>query len=237
MNLKYYLYLAVCYITHPFRWLMPKYTNFEFAIRYLFKNDFTRAWVYCQSAFETGSFTSNLCVNYKNYFGIGKSKLQQYQSSSTPYLGSNPLAPSNFAAYRSVYQSVYYYFDWCSNPSRRVNSLPSIQQGLNDVMLAGTSTSKVPDLPYEIDSIQGLAIIKQYFNACGFAFKTASFFGEGVVPYTNGCISKTSEYTPSNWRYYVNYLYTLLFFTFVGLCTFNPRYRSKIKGKISKIIH
>jgi len=57
---------------------MPYYSNFNFATKYLFPNDWVRAWVESQSRMETNGWQSNICKTQKNYFNIGKSKDGQY---------------------------------------------------------------------------------------------------------------------------------------------------------------
>lgn len=209
---------------------MPKYTNFEFAIRYLFPNDWVRSWVYSQSRMETGNWTSNICKTQKNYFNIGSSKLGEYQSGSTAYSGTSTQEPSHFANYWSVYQSVYDYYDWVTNPKRRISSNPTIQQGLDAVF--SPEVGLVPSEKYDSNHFNFKASITQYFNAAAVVFKAASFYATGVVNYTNAVLSSSSQYTPSNWRYYVNYFIT--FFIPYCLCIYftNTSHARKVKTKI-----
>lgn len=113
LRFKYYLFMFVCYLTHPFRLLMPwwKDKHFNFAARLLFNKSARCKLVYSVSSMETNKFKSNLCVNYNNYFGMGYSQ-RRYERGYQKGAYYSPMTnePTNRAVYTSVYQSVFDYY-------------------------------------------------------------------------------------------------------------------------------
>lgn len=105
--------MLLCLCTHPFRWLMPWWKNkhLNFALKLLYWNEHVVNLLMAQSSLETGKFTSNLCKNYNNYFGMGYSE-KRHQDGFQKGMYYSPLTnePTYRAVYRNVYQSVFDYY-------------------------------------------------------------------------------------------------------------------------------
>ncbi len=117
--MPYFLYILICKVTAPFRWLLPSFRNEWFAIRLLFRNDYKVLFITTQSQHETGNYTSAIYLENHNLFGMKKSLKGEYQ------IGEN----RGHATYKDVYQSVYDYYHLVTNSHRK----PNYGKALNDV--------------------------------------------------------------------------------------------------------
>lgn len=122
--MNFYLYLIICLITQPIRWLQSlaykfiplkrNYTNLDYALKLLINNDSNSGCIYALSSFETDKFTSIACKKGKNYFGMRVSKEKKYQKGSI-YAGPNV---GTLASYWTVYHSLYDFYDRTTNSKR-----------------------------------------------------------------------------------------------------------------------
>jgi len=114
MKMPYWLFIIICKITSPGRWLLQKlpfvrYPNAVFAMQLLFGSKGMKfELVFAHAQLESGKMDSTLAVKYKNYFAMGKSISSRYQDGSVKL--STPGEPI-FATYNNDYKSVYDYYN------------------------------------------------------------------------------------------------------------------------------
>ena len=174
--MNYYVYLFSCWITHPFRWVMPGYRHEYFAIRLLFWNSYKSSYVTAQAMHETGNFTSPIFKENNNLFGIKKSREGKYQT------GVN----RGHATYKNVYQSIYDYYDLTKN------RITAYGKALNDV----------PEETFK----KGSAVAEQYNDYVTAKFYSLGYFTGDVVGYTNAVNNFSVRHKNNRLLYSLNWL-------------------------------
>jgi hypothetical protein len=157
MKARYYLYLFVCWFTKPFRLLIPKHKDQYFAVWLLFRNRYKVNLLTAMMRHETGDFKSAIYTENKNCFGMKKSKAAEYQD------GVN----RSHAQYKTVYQSVFDFYDLTKNRIKGYGKAINDTQGLE---------------PFKMDSLAA-ETYRDYVLA---QFKSLGYFEDSLANYTNG---------------------------------------------------
>jgi len=233
--MNYYLYLAICWLTHPFRYIMwgygrknvstlgtnslefftqffnltlgqRKVANFRFASKLLFWNDTARSYVENQSRKETG-WDSEKFKQHNVLFNMTVSRSKKYQSGST-WLGSNEDNGGKyaFATYSSVYKSLYDYYDWMRNPER-------IGKQYSDYfkfLFFGDGRVKGTYNP----ALTNAEATNFYLLATG-TFSAAGFFTSNAQDYYLTVSSFRDAFQTNNWRFVLNIIYAVVIPAFV----------------------
>jgi len=161
--------------------------NVDFGIRLLFRNTYTHAFVLGQCLHETGMLSSSLYQNNNNCFGMGKTLDGKYQDGST--VNGVPNEPAYSAKYKSVYQSIYDYYDYCTNRFPKTIEV----------------YDNIPKEDFTPDSEAN----KNYIVQCVTRLKNNGYFVSSLINYYSAIRSIEINYTPNLWRIGVNVVYTI----------------------------
>jgi hypothetical protein len=209
--MNFYLYLFLCYITHPFRMLMPKYRHEHFAIRLLFWNEYKCLFVTSQAEYESGHYSSALYNNAKNCFGMAKTDHSKYQNKDDFYQSAKTTEP-HFAYYKNSYYSVYDYYDCIRN------RVPKYGQALN----------KVPSESLSHEEKNYTAYLQDTANA----YHAAGYFTAAASVYGSGLISIAETFTNTVWRYVLNWTFCICMPLLVYILVLSSKaseYRKKLQ--------
>ncbi len=185
--MNYYLYIFICCITHPFRWLMPfwKASNFSFSLWVLYRNPYKVAFCYNMSANETANFTSTLYKKNRNCYGMGAIKNSNYQSSSTANGVSGE--PAYSAKYTSVYQSNYDFYNYLYVRNKT----------------AGKFFDAVPEASFNTQNLNLFAS-----SVIG-ALKGGGYFTATLLGYISAFKSHSKNYASDLWRVFLCFFYSM----------------------------
>lgn len=205
--MNYWLYTIICWVTHPFRYLMPFWkldygngskniANLNFGLWLLFRNQWKVNLLIAQSAFETGMFSNKWSTEYNNYFSMGYvASNGEYARQSDKVAFGIPGEPTNMATYKSVYQSVYDMYLYLNkrtiNPLKRLNEIPKGD--------------------FEAQSLGAQTYVYDYCSA----LKDSSYYTATLTNYYNGVKSIFFNTKSNLWRIGVNLVYCFLVPSFI----------------------
>jgi len=170
-------------------------SNFEWSVRFLFRDQYKVMWVTCQAQLESANFTSGVYNKYNNCFGLGQrsdGSLRKLSiGTSTGGLSTEP----KFAIYANVADCVYSYYYML----------------YEEIKPLGVAVDSVPNTPF----VDWSEAVQYYLASCIGTYKAYNYFGASISGYSAGIAVYGKKYHSGRFFYRACNFLTVVFWLYL----------------------